>query len=287
MSVSKVGFIGLGEMGKPMAKNLLKHHFAVATCAHVRKQAVEELEVLGAKVMSSPKEVAAASDVIITMVRDIIQTDEVIYGNGSWKGKGVWQGVGAGSSIIVCSTLLPGYCRRLAAAGKGVRVNVLDAPVSGGISLAESGGLTFMVGGEADVVSECQSVFEAMGKNIFYLGGSGAGQAMKLINNYMMVVNSFGTSEAIAMGLKAGLDLRRMLEIIGKSSGNSSVIQNWEMLAARRKANQRQKTGSKTIFRKDMELAVGFFKELGVESELGNLILKMDESRLFPTGTGD
>ena len=109
------------------------------------------------------------------------------------------------------------------------------------------------------------------------------GQALKLINNYMMIVTAFGTSEAIALGVKAGLDLRSMLEIIGKSSGNSAVVQNWDRLAAAKKENEKQETGDNTIFRKDMKLAVDFFEELGLKSDLGNLILKMDDSRLFPT----
>jgi 3-hydroxyisobutyrate dehydrogenase len=286
MMVKKVGFIGLGEMGKPMAKNLLKHRFAVATCAHIRKQAAEELKGLGAAVLGSPQEVAAASDVVITMVRDIPQTDEVIHGRGGWEAKGVWQGIRAGSSVILCSTLPPGYCRKLAEAGKKISVDVLDAPVSGGYPLAQSGGLTFMVGGDRNIFAKCRPLFEAMGQNIYFLGGPGTGQTMKLINNYMMIVNAFGTSEAIAMGLRAGLDLRLMLEIIGKSSGNSAVIRDWARLAASKRENEMQKPGDKAIFRKDLELAVSFFKELGYNSELGELVLKMDESRLFPTGPG-
>jgi 3-hydroxyisobutyrate dehydrogenase-like beta-hydroxyacid dehydrogenase len=281
----KVGFIGLGEMGKPMAKNLLKHGFPLATCAHIKKQAVEELKRLGAEVMDHPSDVAATSDVVITMVRDIPQTDEVIYGRGAWEGKGALQGIRKGSTIIICSTLLPGYCQRVAADCRSLQVSVLDAPVSGGTPIAESGGLTFLVGGDTETFTRCRPVLEAMGKNIFHLGGSGAGQAMKLINNYMMLVNAFGTSEAISAGLRAGLDLRRMLEIIGKSSGNSTVIQNWDMLAASRKSYQ--KAGGKSIFRKDLELAIAFFEELGHKSELGSMALKMDESQLFPTENGE
>lgn len=282
-NISRVGFIGIGEMGRPMAKNLLKNHFGIITCTHVRKSAVEELEQSGAIVVGSPKEVAGASDVVITMVRDITQTKDVIYGVGSWEGKGVLQGIKTGSSVIICSTLLPGDCRGIAGDLKELQVDVIDAPVSGGTASAESGGLTFMVGGNENAVNKCRSLFEAMGKKIFFLGALGAGQAMKLINNYMMIVNSFGTSEAITMGLKAGIQLQLMLDIIKVSSGNSAVIQNWGMLAANIKANQ--KTGNISIFRKDLELAVGFFREMGSNTKLGNLVLKMDESLLFPTDT--
>jgi 3-hydroxyisobutyrate dehydrogenase len=288
MNITRVGFIGLGEMGKPMAKNLLKHSFTVATCSHVRKQAAKEVKELGAELLSSPKEVAAVSDVIITMVRDISQTDEVIYGKGFWEGKGIWQGIRACCPVIVCSTLLPGYCRGLATTAKELMVDVLDAPVSGGYSRAESGDLTFMVGGNKDTFVKCLRVFEAMGKNVFFLEGPGMGQAMKLINNYMMIINSFGTSEAIAAGLKAGLKLQCMLDIIKESSGNSSVIQNWERLATSQwREEKKRKTSNKSIFKKDLELAVSFFDELGSNSRLGNLVLKMNESSLFPTGDAD
>ena len=282
MNSTKIGFIGLGEMGKPMAINLLNHGFAVATCSHVRKQAAEDIKAFGADILSSPKEVAAVSDVVITMVRDVPQTDEVIYGKGFWDGKGVWQGIRAGCPVMVCSTLLPSYCRKLAGDGKRFQVDVLDAPVSGGYAMAESGGLTFMIGGNQDTFSKCLHVFEAMGQNIFFIGGPGTGQAMKLINNYMMIINSFGTSEAIAVGLRAGLELRPMLEIIGKSSGNSTVIQNWERLAASHQKNRKTQPRDKSIFTKDLELAVSFFNELGFKTRLGNMVLKMDESRLFP-----
>lgn len=283
MHILKIGFIGLGEMGRPMAKNLLKNQFAVLTCGHIRQEAVDELKHLGAEVVDSPKEVAEASEVTISMVRDTQQTDEVIFGKGFWKGKGVWQGIKTGSVVIICSTIVPGYCQKLAIAGKKRGIDVLDAPVSGGNPLAESGTLTFMVGGDRKVFRKCHPIFKAMGKNIYYLGGPGMGQALKLINNYMMIVTSFGTSEAIALGLKAGLDLGLMLKIIKASSGNSTVVENWDMLATHKKEYEGREKGTNTIFYKDMELAVNFAKEVGVKANLGSMILKLDDSCLFPT----
>lgn len=278
----KIGFIGLGEMGKPMAMNLLKKKFQVITCSHIRKEAVAELNRLGAKVVGSPREVAEASEVIITMVRDTQQTDAIISGKGAWKERGVWQGMKSGSIIIICSTIAPGYCQKLAIAGKSKGIDVLDAPVSGGYPLAAAGTLTFMVGGAKAAFEKCSPVFAAMGRNIYYLGGSGLGQALKLINNYMMIVNAFGTSEAIAMGLKSGLDLKQMLEIIKRGSGNSSVVQNWDMLAAHQKEYGRHEKYADSIFYKDVDLAVNFADELGVKADLGRLVLELDDSRLFP-----
>jgi 3-hydroxyisobutyrate dehydrogenase len=122
-----------------------------------------------------------------------------------------------------------------------------------------------------------------MGKNIYHLGGPGMGQVLKLINNYMMVVTAFGTSEAIAIGLKAGLELERMLEIIGKSSGNSAVIANWHMLAAHQREYGKIEQYTDTIFYKDMKLGVDFAEEIGIKTDLGGLILRIDDSGLFPT----
>jgi 3-hydroxyisobutyrate dehydrogenase-like beta-hydroxyacid dehydrogenase len=281
MNNIKVGFIGLGEMGKPMARNLIKNGYKLTLCGHIRKGPIEELKSLGAIVADSPEELAEANDVIVVMVRNIPQTEEVMLGEGVWKGKGIWQGAKEGSIIVLCSTLKPSYCRRLAEEGKKKGVFVLDGPVSGGFPQADAGTLTFMVGGDKEAFDRCRPIFEAMGKIIYYLGGPGTGQAMKLVNNYMMVVTAYGTSEAILMGLKAGLGLEQMLEIIKVSSGNSAVIGRWNVLAE----HQREygvKAGEKSIFNKDVGLAVEFADEMGVKSDFGKLVLQSDESILFP-----
>jgi 3-hydroxyisobutyrate dehydrogenase-like beta-hydroxyacid dehydrogenase len=281
MQSLKIGFIGLGEMGRPMALNLLKKGFEVTTCSHLKKEAAMEIEHFGGKIACFPEEVANVSEVIIIMVRDTRQTDEVVYGQGFWEGKGVWQGLKPGSVMVISSTISPGYCRNLAEAGKGRGIEVLDAPVSGGHPAATAGTLTFMIGGQRKAFDTCHPVFEAMGRNIHYLGGSGSGLALKLINNYMMIVNAFGTSEAILLGLKCGLNLRQMLEIIRKSSGNSTIIENWDMLAAHQQESARHEAFVDSIFYKDVSLAVDFAAEMGVKVDLGKLILGLDDSRLF------
>jgi 3-hydroxyisobutyrate dehydrogenase-like beta-hydroxyacid dehydrogenase len=149
--------------------------------------------------------------------------------------------------------------------------------------MAECGGLTFMVGGDRKAFEKCQPVFKAMGKSLYYLGRSGSGQALKLINNYMMIVNAFGTSEAITVGLKYGLDLKQMLEIIKTSSGNSTIIQNWDVLTKHQRESEKSEKFVNSIFYKDVVLANNFADEIGVKIDLGNLILKLDGSRLFPS----
>jgi 3-hydroxyisobutyrate dehydrogenase-like beta-hydroxyacid dehydrogenase len=283
MSVIKIGFIGLGQMGQPMALNLLKKHFPLTTCIHVREEAAGELEKLGGKIVASPAEVAQASDVIIIMVRDTAQTGEVVYGPDAEEKKGVWAGIRPGAVILICNTIAPAFCQKLAAAGKTRGVDVLDAPVSGGYPAAAAGTLTFMVGGEKTAWTRCEPVFQALGRHTYYLGGAGVGQVMKLVNNYMMIINAFGTSEALRIGVKAGLDLRQMLEIVKASSGNSTIVQNWDMLAENQRKLMESKTPSVSIFDKDVSLAVNYARELGIKADLGSLILKMDESGLFLT----
>jgi 3-hydroxyisobutyrate dehydrogenase len=287
MENMRIGFIGLGEMGKPMAKNLLGNGFNVTVCGHRRREPIEELKSLKAIEVKSPLEVAESTKITIVMVRDIAQTDEVVLGKGFWEKRGIWQGIEAGSIIILCSTLEPDYCRKLAEKAKRKGISVVDGPVSGGYPRAEAGTLTFMVGGEKEAFHRCKPVLKGMGENIYYLGGPGMGQAMKLINNYMMVVSAYGASEAIAMGLKAGLGLEQMLEIIKVSSGNSAVIDRWKILAKHQREFNENNTGSRSLFKKDIALAIDFAREIGVETAFGKLVLKSDESILFPIDSSE
>ena len=284
MDKTKVGFIGLGDMGKPMAKNLLKNGFGLTICGHVSKEPVEELRALGAVVAGSPMEVAEASEVVISIVRTTPQTEDVVEGKGFWEGRGIWQGIKPGSVLIICSTNEPTYCQKLAAEGKERGIDVLDAPVSGGHGRSELGILTIMVGGDRKTFDRCLPIFEAMGKNIFYLGGPGTGQVVKLVNNYMMNITAFGTSEAIALGLKAGLDTKRMLEVIKVSSGNSDVVQRWEEKTSKEvEEGEEHEAGVTPRYYKTMSVAIKFAEDLGVKADLGKFVLQMDASCLFPT----
>jgi 2-hydroxy-3-oxopropionate reductase len=279
----KIGFIGLGEMGTPMAKNLLKNHFDLTICGHRSRKTIDELKLLNAVEVKSPREVAESTDFIIVMVRDIPQTNEVVLGEGYWDKEGIWQGMKTGSTIILCSTLKPDYCQKLADKAKEKGVCILDSPVSGGYPSAEAGTLTFMVGGERQAFNKCRPIFKGMGKDIYYLGGPGMGQAMKLINNYMMVVTAYGSSEAISIGLRAGLGLEQMMEVIKVSSGNSAVIARWNILAKHQQEFKDKQPGSSSLFKKDIALAIDFAEEIGLQADFGKLTLKSDESILFPT----
>lgn len=274
----KIGFVGLGNMGEPMAWNLVKKGYQVTVVYHTRKEPVEKIKAMGANVASSLKEMAEGSDVIISVVRDDAQTDKVIYGEN-----GIWEGVKEGSIIILSSTINPLHCQEIAAAGKEKGVSVLDAPVSGARNASEAGMLTFMVGGDKAVFEECRPIFEAMGENIFHLGDVGMGETFKLVNNFMLFANMASASEAVALGLKAGLDLKRLLDVVKVSTGNSWVVQNWDSLVKLRKDYEQRKLASTLgMMYKDAGLGFKLAKDLGMRLPIAELVSQADISTFFP-----
>ena len=212
MGSIKVGFIGLGNMGIRMAKSLAKEGFPL-TVYDIRQEPIEEMKALGAAGANSSREVAEASDVIISMVWDVPQTEKVIFGKD-----GVWNGIKNNSTIIISSSIGPEYCRKLYTRAKEQGIRVIDCCVTGRDPLNGYRPMTLMIGGDEDIVKQCWPVFEALGKNIFYLGDIGAGQAYKLVNN--MTGRHIGTAiqeyliEGLNFGLKAGLDLQKMIEVM-------------------------------------------------------------------------
>jgi 3-hydroxyisobutyrate dehydrogenase-like beta-hydroxyacid dehydrogenase len=216
--VKKVGFIGLGDIGLPMAKRVASHGYEVTVCGHVRREPIEEMKKVGAREVNSPKEVASASDVTITMVRDVPQSQEVILGPN-----GVMEGSRKGSGIIIMSTLPPQFCQEVAQAGKRKGVDVLDAPVSGTRLRAADGTLTLMVGGEVEVIEKYRPVLETMGK-IVHCGGVGTGEIAKLANNMALLNNIVGLVEALEWGTKCGATEEQLIEIMKTSTGDSVAV---------------------------------------------------------------
>ncbi len=262
MSSLKIGFIGLGNMGILMAKNMAKNgeHLVVYD---LRKEAVSEMVSLGATSAGSSREVAAASDVIFSMVRDEHQNDEVIFGPD-----GVWQGVKEGSTLIISSTISPGYCRKLYAQGKEKGVYVIDAPVSAESRNftpgQESVALTLMIGGDDEAVMRCMPVFKALGKNIFHLGGIGSGQVCKLINNLQGYGNEIFSRECLNIGVKAGLRFDQMVAAINVSTGRS-IGMNVLVRRLRRAPTAPAPAGKaplKTIDDKDRDTALELAEEV-------------------------
>ncbi len=218
----QVGFIGIGVMGRPMALNLLKaEHNVTIYARHAEKAQVQEVLAAGAKLAPSPRAVAMASDIVITMVTNSQDVTEVVAGP-----QGVLEGARKGLIIIDMSTIAPSTSRRLAEMAAAKEVHFLDAPVSGGSQGAINGTLTIMVGGTRASFEQARPVLEAMGKNIFYVGASGSGEIVKIVNNCLAGAIAAAIAESFTLGVKAGADVEAMAKIIGVSTGASWQLAN-------------------------------------------------------------
>jgi 3-hydroxyisobutyrate dehydrogenase-like beta-hydroxyacid dehydrogenase len=215
-----VGFIGLGNMGMGMARNLLKAGFPVVAF-DIRKEPLQEIQRLGGTIAGTPLEVAQKARVSILVVLNFAQAEEVVLGK-----QGMKAGMQAGDVIIVSSTIAPSQIKSLGQTLAPMKVQILDAPISGGKEGAEAGTLSIMIGGEKEVYEKCLPLFDAVGKNIYYLGGLGNGLSLKLVNNLLVAVNNLAVAEAMSLGLKAGLDPKMILEVIPKSAGDSWMFRN-------------------------------------------------------------
>ncbi|HEV2235862.1 MAG TPA: NAD(P)-dependent oxidoreductase [Ktedonobacterales bacterium] len=218
----RVGFIGLGIMGKPMAHNLLRAGHTVTVYAR-HPEKIADLIAAGATLAESSAVVGRASAVVITMLPNAPEVEEVVLG-----ARGVLEGAAPGTVVVDMSTIAPSASRRLAAACAARSVAFLDAPVSGGSVGAEHGTLSIMAGGDADAFAKARPVLEAMGRAeaIFHVGPSGTGEVVKLANNILCGVIAAGTAEALTMGVKHGVDAATLAKIIGMSSGASWQLAN-------------------------------------------------------------
>ena len=215
-----IGFIGLGIMGRGMVRNLLKAGFAVRVWNRTAKR-MEPLVEAGATAGSSPADVAAQSDVIITCVSDTPDVRDVILGENS-----VIEGARAGSLVIDMSTISPKVTREVAAALKERGVHMLDAPISGGSEGAAKGTLSIMVGGDAKQVERVMPAFRAMGKTITHVGGNGAGQTVKLVNQILVVINMLAVGEALLFAQAGELDLDKTLAAVTQGAAGSWMLSN-------------------------------------------------------------
>lgn len=221
MVSKKVGFIGLGMMGKPMARNLLKAGLEL-TVYDIIDEPVEELIAVGAKRGSSPAKVAEQSNIIIMILPTSSDVEEVVMGP-----QGVLCGLKAGSVLIDMSTIDPNTTLKVGAAISTKGGKMLDAPVSRGQPAAIAGTLSIMVGGDAEVLEECRPILQALGSDIFHCGRLGTGEVVKLVNNVMIGIFVPAISEALVFGLKAGAKLETILQVIRASSANNWLLDNF------------------------------------------------------------
>jgi len=210
-----IGFIGIGAMGYPMASNLLSSGYEVAAY-DIRSEALEAIVERGAQSAASPKEVARACSIVITMLPDSTAVESVVLGKD-----GVIHAAKSGMLLVDMSSSYPSSTVTIHDALKAKGVLMLDAPVSGGVAGAQKGTLSIMVGGEAETLERCRSVLEALGEKIFHVGPIGAGHAMKALNNMVSAATVVATSEAMVLATKAGLSPDTALAVLNASTGRS------------------------------------------------------------------
>ena len=257
-----VGFIGLGNMGQPMALNLAKNGFSLVV-NDVNAARTTPLRERGARVAASGQEVAAATGRTIVIVETTAQAESVIAGEG-----GIVHGAGRGHVVICMSTIDPFAARRLGARLAEHGIAMLDAPVSGGTVGATRGELSIIAGGPLDTFEACRDVFKAMGTNIFHVGDLGQGLAMKLVNNMLGQVGRVAIAEALILGVKAGLDPQTIYDVVRVSTGTSHAF---ETGVPRILARDFSPGGTVDITYKDQELQTAFAKQLGVPLILANV----------------
>ncbi len=216
--IRNVGFVGLGIMGKPMAKNLIKAEYNLTVHDMVRP-AVDEVVGAGATAADSSAAAAAGADAIITMLPDGPDSELVILGEG-----GVLEGADPGSLIVDMSSIAPSFSPRIAAAREAKGVDFLDAPVSGGEPMAISGDLAIMAGGKQAVFDRAAPLFEPLGASAVLCGDYGAGNTTKLANQIMVAVNIAGVSEALVLASKAGLDPQKVFDAVKGGLAGSNVL---------------------------------------------------------------
>lgn len=216
----KVGFVGLGLMGRPMALNVLKAGFPVAVWAR-RADGMQPLLAAGATAAASPAALAAAVDVLVSCVGDGPDVEAVHLG-----ADGTIEGGGKGLVAIDMSTIPPGTARKVAQALGGKGIAFLDAPVSGGVVGAEAGTLSIMVGGDRTAFDQALPVFQAMGKNIVHIGDSGAGQVAKACNQIVVGLNALAVAEAYCFARKAGVDPAKVREALLGGFAYSKILEN-------------------------------------------------------------
>jgi 2-hydroxymethylglutarate dehydrogenase len=215
----KIGVVGTGRMGNLFSQNLLKAGFQIVVM-DVNKAAYQNLIELGAETAESPMDIAERAELVITSLpkNEIVQ--EVITGT-----KGILEGAKTGTILVDMSTTFPLTTKWIGKEASQKGVHFLDAPVSGGPKGAREGTLAIMVGGEKRVFEKIRFVLEKIGNKIFYVGELGAGQSLKLVNNLIYNLNRLAMAEGLALGAKAGIDPKTMVEAIGVSTGNSFALQ--------------------------------------------------------------
>jgi 3-hydroxyisobutyrate dehydrogenase-like beta-hydroxyacid dehydrogenase len=255
----KIGFIGLGLMGRPMAMNLLKAGHSVTVWNRTAARA-QELIAAGAILAKTPSEAAASSDVLMTIVSDPPALESVLWGH-EHQNEGALAGLKSGSIYIDSSTVSPSLVQKISVACKERGVRFLDAPVTGGDWGAREGNLVFMIGGEAETVKEAEPLLGIMGKKWFHLGPNGAGQTIKLAMNAILALQVGAMAEALALVSKAGLNGAQLVEVMQASMARSGVLDVKSPLMLK---GDFKPSFPLRLMHKDLGLALDLANQLGV-----------------------
>ena len=277
MNTTQIGFVGLGIMGKPMAKNLIDAGYSL-TVFDINQVAVDELVEYGCTKANSGKEISESSQYIITMVPDSADSEKAILGDN-----GVLEGASKGKIIIDMSSIAPGVSQKIANMCEENGVSFLDAPVSGGEPKAIDGSLAIMVGGKENIFTQCKPIFEVLGSSVVLCGNYGAGNTTKLANQIIVAANIEAVSEALVLAKKAGLDPNTVFNAIKGGLAGSTVLNAKAPMMITGDFNPGFRI---KLHQKDLHNALLTGKELGVPLPVTGLIQQMIGS-LMNKGKGD
>lgn len=258
--MKKIGFIGLGAMGKHMAQNLIQKGYDL-TVLDIKEEPMKELIKMGARPGKVPREVAESSQITISMLRDSSQVEEVVLGPD-----GILNEIKNGKIYVDMSTINPIVTKKIGEKIEKQNGQMIDAPVSGGVIGAQEGTLTIMVGGRESILNQCRNVLEVLGKRIYHLGGIGMGVTLKVVNNLLNGIFTVALGECLVLGVKMGINPRTMIEIITKSSGSCWVLEN-EQWFLRGDFSPRFTTN---LHQKDLQIAVEMASGINFPLYLGS-----------------
>ena len=277
MTGERIGFLGLGTMGAAMAANLARAGFSVTAWNRSPGRA-PELDGLGVARADTPAAATTASDVVVVCVSDTPDVEAILFGPD-----GVAAGAQRGQLVIDCSTISPSATRDFAARLAAAGVDLVDAPVSGGSEGAQKATLTIFCGGEAAAVERARPILAAMGKTISHVGPSGAGQAVKAVNQVILAGTYLGVAEGIVLALKAGLDVGQVVEALGGGAAQSWVLAN---RSGRMLANDYPLGFKVALHRKDLGIALDLAREMGADLPVAELAAAF-ETDLMAGGHAD
>ena len=266
-----VGFIGLGNMGNPMASNILKSGFPM-TVFDLNPKAMENLVGAGAKAAASAGQVAASAEVVLTCLPGSPEVEGLYLERG-----GLIEAAQPGSALVDLSSVLPSTPRKLEARAKARGVQFLEAPVSGGVVGARAASLAVMTGGDAAVLERVRPILRSIGPNLYHVGPAGAGNTVKAINNMMASVNALAMMEGLVLGLKAGLDLKAVADIVKASSGNSNALSRVERALIPRNFEPGFKV---QLMNKDLDTFNTIARELHVPVSFANVAQRYQQAAL-------